>query len=273
MAALRWIIESNIAGTIQLDSVQLQNFNELQVLLFDVDPSDHLTQLIIPGLRHVSGIQAWGPYQKALTVFKLRESGRSPQEAAQTLGLSTIAGNTLWRSYLALEQMKQDEEFGDFAHPDKYSFFEEAIKNRKVKEWLGWNDEAKGFTKLENLRSFYSWMPRDAAGQEEEEVKLPEAKSARELGKIIENEAAFKRFLSPEGNLTNALAVIEQPDPSRWKVPVETAISVIETIPHTSIRSLTVEDIDLLERVGKAASGAIDAHVRLAGSIGRDAES
>ncbi len=264
IAALKWINESCNSGTLDLNTDQLTNFNQLEVLLFDVDPSDQLTLLIIPGLRHVSGIQAWGPYQKALTVFRLRESGKTPPEAAQSIGLSTRAANTLWRSYLALEQMRLDEEFGEYAHADRYSFFEEAIKDRNVREWLGWSDEARSFTNHENLRAFYSWMPRNETGYEDEGVKLPEAKSARQLGKIIENPDAFSRFKSPEGNLVNALAIMEQPDPSRWHVPVENAITVIDSIPFTSVSALTREDINLLARVQQAASNALDAHNRLA---------
>jgi hypothetical protein len=54
----------------------------------------------------VSGIKEWGAYQKAKAVFELRESGMTPQAAAQSLGLSTRNANQLWRSSSAKKREK-----------------------------------------------------------------------------------------------------------------------------------------------------------------------
>ena len=77
------------------------NLNDLEVLLLDQENAPNTAIWVLPGLRHVSGIKEWGPYQKARAVFILRETGASPQEAAQSLGLSTRSANQLWRSFLA----------------------------------------------------------------------------------------------------------------------------------------------------------------------------
>jgi len=136
IAALKWLIELQDSGRETFTTEQVQNFTQLEVLLLDDEAAPENSTLILPGLRHVSGIKEWGPYQKARAVHALRESGMSSQEAAQSIGLSTRAANQLWRSYLALEQMRADEEYGEFAEPSLYSYFEEVFKRRNVRDYL-----------------------------------------------------------------------------------------------------------------------------------------
>lgn len=117
VTALRWLLELHELGKETLSEGQLESFRVLETLLLDDERAPKTARWILPGLRHVSGIKEWGPYQKARTVFELREIGKSPQEAAQSLGLSTREANQLWRAFLALEQMKADEEYGELAEP------------------------------------------------------------------------------------------------------------------------------------------------------------
>lgn len=106
VAALKWLIELHESGKETFNEDQLRNFTSLEVLLLDDETAPQNAKWILPGLRHVSGIKEWGPFQKARAVYELRESGSAPQVAAQSLGLSTRQANQLWRSYLALEQMR-----------------------------------------------------------------------------------------------------------------------------------------------------------------------
>ncbi len=134
-------------------------------------------------------MKEWGAYQKAKAVSSLRKGGTSPQEAAQSLGLSTRAANSAYRCYLALEQMKADEEFGEHAVPTMYSYFEEVFKRPNIRTWLGWDEQQ--FTSAERLREFYSWMVPQG-DDENKATKLPEAKSVRDLSQILSDENALK---------------------------------------------------------------------------------
>src|SRR4029077_12395120 len=122
---------------------QLNNFKNLQVLLLDEDRAPQNTRWVLPGLRHVSGIKEWGAYQKAKAVFELRESGLSPQAAAQSLGLSTRKANPSMRTYLPLKQKRADEEYGEHVLPTLYSYFEEVFKRANVRDWFQWSDEER----------------------------------------------------------------------------------------------------------------------------------
>ena len=193
VTALKWLVELHEAGKETFTEEQLKNFQSLECLLLDSEHAHDLVNFVLPGLRHVSGIKEWGPYQKAKTIFSLRSAGMSPQEAAQSLGLSTRASNQAYRCYLALEQMAANEEYGEFAQPKLYSYFEEALKRPNVKSWLEWSDEQERFVSGENLKEFYSWI---VAPEGEESAKLPEAKSIRELSTVLEDEQAFNLFRS-----------------------------------------------------------------------------
>jgi hypothetical protein len=168
IAALKWLLELHQTGRETFTEEQITNFTNLEVLVLDDSRAADSAKWILPGLRHVSGIKEWGAYQKARAVHVLRESGVSPQEAGQSLGLSTRSANQLWRSYLALEQMTGDEEFGEYADPRRYSYFEEVFKRANVRDWLGWSDNDRHFTNASRLREFYSWM----VGEPGDEVQM-----------------------------------------------------------------------------------------------------
>lgn len=237
VTALKWLLQLHEAGKESLAPEQVSNFTNISCLLLADEYVNETSLLILPGLRHVSGIKEWGPYQKAKTVHALRKSGLSAQEAAQSLGLSTRASNQAYRCFLALETMKADEEFGEYASPKMYSYFEEVFKRPEVKVWLGWSDEAGEFVNKENINRFYSWMVPDPE-EEDSGPRLPEAKSVRELAQIIGDEQALAVFSAPNGTLSRALARHEAEHPEDWYPKVLAAMSAVKSLTPTLLRQM-----------------------------------
>jgi len=247
VAALKWLIELHASGKETFTPEQLNNFNSLDALILDDENAPETVKWILPGLRHVSGVKEWGPYQRARAVFILRELGCNPQEVALSLGLSTRAANQLWRSYLALEQMKNDEEYGEYAEPKIYSYFEETFKCPNVREWLAWDDNQRRFMNKERLREFFSWIVGEIIEEgEPSESKLPEAKSIRDLGKIIDDEKALSVFRGSGGSLSKALAKYEVEHPEDWRPTISSAELVLSALPPDTLRKFTPEDIERL---------------------------
>jgi hypothetical protein len=250
IAALKWLIDLHNSARETFSDEQISSFTDLEVLLLDQDNAPSSALWILPGLRHVSGIKEWGPYQKARAVFILRETGASPQEAAQSLGLSTRAANQLWRSYLALEQMKNDEEYGEYAEPKMYSFFEEIFKKPDVRSWLDWDDNDRKFKNSNRLHEIFTWM----VGEQDDsgnllDPKLPEAKSIRDLGTIISDESALSVFRSPNGNLARALARYEADHPEDWHPTIIKAEAILAGLSPDNLRSLTNEEVQSLDKL------------------------
>jgi hypothetical protein len=250
IAALKWLIELNQAGRETFSAEQLSNYTLLEVLVLDDLNAPDSARWILPGLRHVSGIKEWGAYQKARAVNELRETGSSPQQAAQSLGLSTRAANQLWRSFLALENMQSDEEYSEFAEPKLYSFFEEVFKRPAVKNWLQWDDNEKKFVDQGRLSEFYGWMVGDPSSDEGRgEPKLPEAKSVRDLGEFINDEAALSVFRSANGSLARAMARYQTEHPGDWKPTIVQAQNLLRSLSPDSLRALTADDLLTLENL------------------------
>lgn len=254
VTALKWLVELHEEGKETFADDQLINFSELECLLLDSEHAHDLVNFILPGLRHVSGIKEWGPYQKAKTIHALRSAGMSPQEAAQSLGLSTRAANQAYRCFLALEQMGADEEFGESAQPKLYSYFEEALKRGNVKQWLGWSDEKEKFIEAENLNEFYSWI---VAPEGEDSPKLPEAKSLRELSVVMQDEQAFSLFRSAEGSLTRALVQYESDHPEDWYPKIVAASTAVKQLTPDILRGLDEPSLAILRELGNRISGAL----------------
>ena len=160
----------------------------------------------------------------------------SAQESAQSFGLSTRAANASYRCFLALEQMKDDEEYGESAEPRMYSYFEEVLKRPNLKTWLAWSDENERFTHEDHRREFYSWIIPGA--EEGEAAKLPEAKSVRELSQIIGDESALAILRSPEGSLSRALARYEVDHPEEWIPKVNAALAALRTLTPDMLRNM-----------------------------------
>lgn len=253
LAALRWLMELHETGRETFSEEQLSNYREIPALLLNEALAGETARLVLPGLRHVSGVKEWGPYQRARAVHILRQAGQSAQEAAQSIGLSTRAANQLWRSYLALEQMRSDEEYGEFVNPRMYSYFEEIFKRPNVREWLGWSDQTGEFTNGDRIREFYGWIVGEAnpddEGDERSEPKLGEAKSVRDLSLFIDDDSALAVFRSPEGTLTRALSRYESEHQQAWQGSIGTAIATLASLTPDTLRSMSDPDIQLLDEL------------------------
>jgi ParB/Sulfiredoxin domain len=246
VTALKWLVNLHDIGKETFSDSQLKNFTQLECLLLNDELAPASASLILPGLRHVSGIKEWGAYQKAKAVHALRKSGMSSQEAAQSLGLSTKSANSAYRCFLALEQMKSDEEFGEYAEPRMYSYFEEVFKRPNVKNWLDWSDEKEQFCAPERVNEFYSWMVPQG---DDKESKLPESKSVRALSQILSDENALNVLRLPEGTLSRALARFEVDHPEDWYPKVVSAISAIKSLTPDMLRELDQSTIKSLEEL------------------------
>lgn len=250
ITALKWLLDLHSSARETFSDEQITNFTSLDVLLFDQSRAPDSAMWILPGLRHVSGIKGWGPYQKARAVYTLRESGIGAQESAQSLGLSTKAANALWRSYLALQQMKDDEEYGEYAEPKRYSYFEEIFKKPDVRIWLDWSDADRKFKHASHLREMYSWIVGEQDDEGElQHPKLPEAKSIREFSPLLNDQSAMAVFRSTNGSLTRALARYEADHPEDWEPTIVKSETMLSGLSPDSLRSLNTNELAALNKL------------------------
>jgi hypothetical protein len=150
--------------------------------------------------------------------------------------------------------MKNDEEFGEYALPRMYSYFEEVFKRPNVRTWLNWSDEAEGFSDEIHTKEFYSWIiPGD---NEDKSPKLPESKSVRELSEILHDESAMNILRGPNGTLSRAQARFQFDHPEDWYPKVTAAAAAVNSLTPDKLRHLdeaTLKSlIELREKIDQA---------------------
>jgi len=143
---------------------------------------------MLQGIRHVSGIREWEPAQRGrLVANQIEKHQLGFREAGQHFGLSAIQVGRYYRTHKALEQMRNDEEYQDKARNDYFTLFEESIRNKSVKGWLGWNNKEMRFDEENNLQQFYSWITPDE-DNEEKRRRIHDPRQIKILGQLIAGE-------------------------------------------------------------------------------------
>ena len=165
LKTLREQIDDGVIDETNIDEEYLRNLknitNSIDVLVYDGSDTKDIAW-ILQGIRHIGGIRNWAAAQQGkLVADQIDKEGLSLSDAGQRFGLTAQAVGRRYRSYKALQQMREDEEFQAKAKNDYYSLFEEAIRDKYVKNWLGWDDNEKRFKNADNLKQFYSWICPD----------------------------------------------------------------------------------------------------------------
>jgi len=144
---------------------------------------------MLQGIRHISGIKEWSPAQSArLIAAQVDDNGLGFRAAGQRFGLSAQMVGRRYRAYKGLQQMRDDEEFGDKAKNEYYTLFEEAYRNSSVRDWLGWDEENFRFTNNQNVKRFYAWItPNDEAEEGQEPRRIHDPRQIKELAHLIDN--------------------------------------------------------------------------------------
>jgi hypothetical protein len=255
LAAIRWIVEDFEAG-VKVSKTLIKSFNQIPVFVLQADKSDPVFQDAILGVRHVSGIKEWGGYQRAKLVVELMDKHNlETTDVSERLGMSASEVNRRYRAFKSLEQMKADEEFGEFATADMYPIFHEAVSLPKVREWLEWDENEATFANESELEKFYALVtPHDEDG-EKVEPKLRTYADVRDLRSILENEEALTILHDPDRSLSDSLAVAKAPQLRRaWARHVASAIDALENIPVPELKKFKKEDLDELQKLGEAVA-------------------
>ena len=150
---------------------------------------------ILMAIRHVTGVREWGAYQQAKLIAELYEQGYHQfGKVAQAIGLKAREVGRRYRAIKALEQMENDDEYGDFASPKLYAYFDEALASPIVKAWLGWSDETYGAENTENIHNFYDLVIPRQVDDATYPPKLKDIRQVRKLKDIVDKPLARGYF-------------------------------------------------------------------------------
>ena len=266
VAALKWIQTDIVEGGIEVDESITVMLSQLPVVIVSHDEDDPAFYEALMGVRHVSGIKPWGGYQRAKLVYRLKdERNLESSEIADRLGMSTQEVNRRYRAYKVLNQMQDDEEFGEYAKPNMYALFYETVANPIIREWLGWDQTQSIFTNEEECRLFYDLItPNDPEEIGYSEPKLRTFSDIRELRYILPNEEAKEALLDPRRPFFDAVGIAKEEQISKaWTTKIRSAIKALEQIGYLELKNLNNEQVELLTQLENTAHAIISDHQKL----------
>lgn len=231
----------------------LEKTQAIEVLVYQGSNGLDMTWML-QGIRHISGIRDWDPAQRAkLVAEQIDGEHKKIGVVGQQFGLTAVATGRLYRTYRALSQMREDDEYSSKARNDYFSLFEEAYRNTFMRGWLGWSETERAYMDSDNLKRFYSWISPDDEHADKRRIHDP--RQIREVSYLIENQHTdlldeFDRhtLLIEEARRR---ATTEDPKPLDWRKAMESAISLLDGLPQSAMSNDAEE---FLEALGKLAA-------------------
>ncbi len=207
IAAIKTLLDELESGSISIPEDKVKTFRKFKAIELEGNEDERASfKQVLMAIRHVAGIREWGPYQQAKLVAELYEKGGNQFGiVAQVIGITPREVARRYRAIKALEQMKDDDEYGEYALPKLYAAFHEAVSAPVVKEWLGWSDETYRAENLENAHRFYELLIPRKVDSETYPPKLKEIRQVRKLKDIVNKPHATSILLDPEKSLEDAI--------------------------------------------------------------------
>lgn len=247
IAACKTLLKQHEHAEKNLDADTLSSIEKPVVLVMpETDAaSARQDQWLVQGIRHISGIRPWGAYQAAKAIEAMLEKlGYSEADAAGALSITVARVRRSMNVLAVLKQMAESEDFGSFAGPDMYGYFDEVIKRPSVRKWLGWNLQQKVFEEEERLNEFYTWItPDDDIGK----PRIPTAEGVRKLDKILQDSSALAELNTPGKTIDDAYLIVIVDQGPDWIEPLKKAIKALDAIPAGDLESMSEENSQLIQ--------------------------
>ncbi|MBA7710906.1 hypothetical protein ES703_119856 [subsurface metagenome] len=243
ITALKTLQKSHKKGAISLPPDLYKIIIKLEILLYKGKNPE--IAWIIQGFRHTPGIKSWEPYPQSKFFSNYeKQYQKSPQEIAPIFGMKRAEVTHLIRSYHAFKQAKEDEDYGDVLEPDKFGhFYEIILKKNSLKEWMGWDDEKRKFTKTSNLKKYLSL----ATPKEGEKPKIDISPTTRDtLSKLIqtENKELFNKLESGEVDIRQCEAELIKEESKREVIDITDIIKKLQEMEKL-INTLPIPQLQL----------------------------
>jgi hypothetical protein len=264
-AAIKSLLKDHEGGTVDLRPEVLETLEEFTVIEIKGSKAERSNyQKTLMAIRHVAGVRAWGPYQQARLVVEMYDKeGGSFGSVAHRIGINAREVARRYRASKALEQMEQDDEFGEYADPRLYSFFHEAVSQPKVREWLAFSDQTYRAENEDARRIFYELLsPREINGAKAD-AKLQNANTqVRQLKDIVDKPVPLKILADPERSFEEAVRAAEAETPQDETGVLEHSLGVaLHALREPSIdawlspddraRTIWAEIVTLIDKVRK----------------------
>jgi hypothetical protein len=202
--AITYLIKEFQRGQSILGAEKIAEISTLDVLEIDpVTAANDYFGMVIQGIRNVSGIKEWDAFQKAQFINNMIDKGKEPNTISKMLGMQVKDVNRYYKTYSAMMQFKQDNEYGSYFKNSLFSHFDELVKKPALRIYFEWNDDTFQFDNIDGIRRFYDWLTPDEDGN----VTFSDAREIRKLADLINDPPALT-FLDDK-NLQKGINYVE----------------------------------------------------------------
>ncbi len=240
-------------AAIPLESLEqlVARTNTIEVLVYRGNDGDDISW-IFQGIRHINGVRDWDPAQRAkLIADQIDRFGQSIAQTGQQFGLSASIVGRLYRTYRALAQMAADEDYGRKARNDYFSLFEAVHRTSSLRDWLGWSEQSRCFTDVENCKRFYSWITPDDENGCRRRIHAPS--QIKDVGYLVENQhwSLLTQIDSHELTIEQARseATMNVPKPRDWRKAMAAATAMLGELPQSAMSDDPEEFLSALHKL------------------------
>ena len=243
LAAIKQIRRDAARGRLTNDKERqiAEGLQMIQVLVF---AGDEIEEKIIHGIRHVAGPKPWKGYQQGQLVQNLREDLEMEfRDIQYALGLGPTVVQRVYQTLKAFEQMREDEEYGDFADRELFSLFEEMIKRPAIRGWLEWSADQHKFLNDVNRKTIYRMIVHDRDDDDDEDSfrrMIHNPPEMRRFGQILSHpykDRVLDRLLNGDIDIQQAWATLE-PGTVSWEELVAAATQALTDLPADQLETL-----------------------------------
>ena len=264
LAALKWI-QNDIDSGLEVPRRIKAMLGRITVVVVSHEEDDPAFFEALMGVRHISGTKEWGGYQRAKLVVTLRdERNMEATDIADRVAMTTREVNRRYRAFKALEQMQENEDYGDYTTPELYPLFHEAVSVPVVREWLGWDPDTTLFTNEDELIQFYTLITPVEIEGARQDPKIRRYSEVRELRSILPNEEARSALLDVGVPFVEAVAIAKEEEISRaWTAKVESAYNALQKLGFREFKNLSEDNRNRLQKISDLAQEIIASHEQL----------
>lgn len=240
LAAIKWLLQDYEAEGVALRPEVLDSIKNLEVYIL-VGASDlERAQNFIQGIRHMSGVRDWRPYQKAKVYNELLSEGKTANEIAKMFGTNTQTVMRFYRAFLACQEFQNDDTYGQYWDIELFRMFDDVMRRPRLRnDWLGWDEDLKKFKNVSEVEYFYNWITYDP---ETKERKIPGANYMKDVDEVVSHPGALEYLKNEGSTLASALAMVREKPETSWISQVETTISTLRQIQVVDLEKLGSED-------------------------------
>jgi len=247
------------------DDIFLENLKTIEVLVLKSPDEQTITfgKQIVQGIRNVSGIKNWRPYQQAQLINNLIVAGQNAGSIAKMIGMSTSKINRLYKTFKVLNQMREDEEYSESWHARLFAYFDQIMGRHIVREWLGWDANELRFKDSGNLKLFYSWIvERKDDDDNIIHPKISDHRLIKYLEKAVSDPDVIA-ILKQEGKKIEDIIPLVEKSTVNLHEDLKRALKSLEDVSIDRIEDFNTEDIRLLNDLVEIIKKRLTQHGKL----------